>query len=103
MKNGNPVWQIDGNFGLTSGVAEMLVQSQSGYTQFLPGNSKCMGRRKYPGLKARGNFTIGEKWANGVAETFTVRYDGENESNTFTGSYKNITSAKVYEDGKRFL
>ena len=52
------------------------------------------------GLKARGNFTIGEKWANGVAETFTVRYDGENESNTFTGSYKNITSAKVYEDGK---
>ena len=34
------------------------------------------------------------------AETFTVRYDGENESNTFTGSYKNITSAKVYEDGK---
>lgn len=51
-------------------------------------------------MKARGNFTIGEKWANGVAESFTVRYDGENESNTFTGSYKNITSAKVYEDGK---
>lgn len=36
MMNGTPVWQIDGNFGLTSGVAEMLVQSQSGYTQFLP-------------------------------------------------------------------
>ena len=59
-----------------------------------------MGRRKCPGVEVRGNFTIGEKWANGVAETFTVRYDGENESNTFTGSYKNITSAKVYENGK---
>ena len=100
MKNGNPVWQIDGNFGLTSGVAEMLVQSQSGYTQFLPAIPNAWEEGNIQGLKARGNFTIGEKWANGVAETFTVRYDGENESNTFTGSYKNITSAKVYEDGK---
>ena len=47
-----------------------------------------------------GNFTIGEKWANGIAEAFTVRYDGNKDSAVFTGSYKNITSAKIYEDGK---
>lgn len=34
MMNGTPVWQIDGNFGLTSGVAEMLVQSQSDIHSF---------------------------------------------------------------------
>ena len=100
MKNGNPVWQIDGNFGLTSGVAEMLVQSQSGYTQFLPAIPSAWEEGSVQGLKARGNFTIGEKWANGVAETFTVCYDGDKESSTFTGSYEDITSAKVYADGK---
>ena len=100
MMNGTPVWQIDGNFGLTSGVAEMLVQSQSGYTQFLPAIPSAWEEGNVQGLKARGNFTIGEKWANGVAETFTVCYDGDKESSTFTGSYEDITSAKVYADGK---
>ena len=100
MMNGTPVWQIDGNFGLTSGVAEMLVQSQSGYTQFLPAIPDAWEKGEVRGLKARGNFTIGEKWANGIAEAFTVRYDGNKDSAVFTGSYKNITSAKIYEDGK---
>lgn len=100
MMNGNPVWQIDGNFGLTSGVAEMLVQSQSGYTQFLPAIPDVWEEGKVQGLKARGNFTIGEQWANGMAETFTVCYDGEKESSMFIGSYEDITSAKVYVDGK---
>ena len=100
MMNGTTVWQIDGNFGLTSGVAEMLVQSQSGYTQFLPAIPSAWEEGSVQGLKARGNFTIGEKWANGVAETFTVCYDGDKESSTFTGSYEDITSAKVYADGK---
>lgn len=100
MMNGTPVWQIDGNFGLTSGVAEMLVQSQSGYTQFLPAIPSAWEEGSVQGLKARGNFTIGEKWANGMAETFTVCYDGDKESSTFTGSYEDITSAKVYADGK---
>lgn len=59
-----------------------------------------MGKGEVRGLKARGNFTIGEKWANGIAEAFTVRYDGNKDSAVFTGSYKNITSAKIYEDGK---
>ena len=100
MLNGTPVWQIDGNFGLTSGVAEMLVQSQSGYTQFLPAIPNTWEEGTVQGLKARGNFTIGEQWGNGMAETFTVCYDGEKESSMFTGSYDDITSAKVYEDGK---
>lgn len=47
MMNGTPVWQIDGNFGLTSGVAEMLVQSQSGYTQFLPAIPSAWKKEAY--------------------------------------------------------
>lgn len=97
---GNTVWQIDGNYGLTSGVAEMLVQSQLGYTQFLPAIPAAWDNGDVQGLKARGNFTIGESWENGLAEEFTVCYEGDKERSIFTGSYENITSARVYQDGK---
>lgn len=100
MMNGTPVWQIDGNYGLTSGVAEMLLQSQLGYVQFLPAIPSAWTEGEVKGLKARGNFTISEMWKNNMAEKFTVRYDGEEKESTFTGEYKDITNAKVYQDGK---
>lgn len=98
MKNGSPIWQIDGNYGLTSGVAEMLIQSQLGYTQFLPAIPKAWENGSVTGLKARGNFTIGETWKNGLATMFTVAYDGDQESSLFTGEYKNIKNAVVYDE-----
>ncbi|MDD3402149.1 MAG: glycoside hydrolase N-terminal domain-containing protein [Hespellia sp.] len=99
MMNGNPVWQIDGNYGLTAGVAEMLVQSQLGYTQFLPAIPKAWSDGSVEGLKARGNFTIGETWANGLAENFTVCYEGSEEQSTFTGEYASIVNAEVLQNG----
>lgn len=100
MLNGTPVFQIDGNYGLTAGVAEMLVQSQLGYTQFLPAIPEAWQNGEVQGLKARGNFTIGEKWQNGLADSFTVCYEGGEESSTFIGEYEGITNAKVYADGE---
>ena len=101
MKNGSPVWQIDGNYGLTSGVAEMLLQSQLGYVQFLPAIPDAWEEGEVQGLKARGNFTIGQKWQNGLAETFTVCYEGSEASSQFVGEYENITKASVYLDGEK--
>lgn len=100
MMNGSPVWQIDGNYGLTAGVAEMLLQSQLGYVQFLPAIPTAWADGEVKGLKARGNFTIDQKWANGVAEEFTVCYDGDEKRAEFVGEYSNITDAKVFADGK---
>ncbi len=100
MKNGTPVWQIDGNYGLTSGVAEMLLQSQLDYVQFLPAIPAEWSDGEVQGLKARGNFTIGEVWKNGAADEFTVCYEGTQESSEFVGEYPNITKAVVYADGK---
>ena len=100
MFNGGRVWQIDGNFGLTAGVTEMLLQSQNGYTEFLPAIPSAWDKGEVKGLKARGNFTIDEKWFNNKAKTFTVTYDGPKESSKFTGSYENITSAVVKEGDK---
>lgn len=98
MLNGTPVWQIDGNFGLTSGMAEMLIQSQLGYTQFLPAIPEAWKDGEVTGLKARGNFTVSEKWKDGLAERFTVCYEGNDESSVFTGEYENIADAAVYTE-----
>ncbi len=100
MKNGSCVWQIDGNYGLTSGVAEMLLQSQLGYVQFLPALPDAWNNGSINGLKARGNFTINQTWRNHQATSFEVTYEGSETSSLFTGEYSNIKDAKVYANGK---
>lgn len=100
MSGGTPVWQIDGNYGLTAGVAEMLVQSHMGYTEFLPAIPDAWQNGEVNGLKARGDFEIDQTWRNGMAESFTVRYDAESGSKEFTGAYENINLATVTVDGE---
>ncbi|MGN0329928.1 MAG: glycosyl hydrolase family 95 catalytic domain-containing protein [Kineothrix sp.] len=97
---GGRVWQIDGNFGLTAGVAEMLIQSHTGTVRFLPALPEAWQNGEVSGLKARGNFTIGEVWKNGMADTFTVCYAGDSEQSSFIGEYEGIEGARVTLDGR---
>lgn len=100
LLDSHPPFQIDGNYGLTAGMTEMLLQSQLGYTQFLPALPETWEKGSVSGIKSRGNFTIGEAWSNGLAEEFTVCYEGADAKKTFTGEYEGITNAKVFADGK---
>jgi len=65
-------FQIDANFGGTAGVAEMLLQSQSGYIEPLAAIPSAWATGSYEGLVARGNFVVSAKWENGNAKVFNV-------------------------------
>lgn len=87
-----PIFQIDGNFGYTAGVNEMLLQSQLGYIQFLPALPEQWKNGYVNGIVARGNFEIDMKWSEGVADSFVVR---SRNGNLFIGEYKNISAYHV--------
>ena len=75
----HPSFQIDGNFGFTAGVTEMLIQSNQGFIQLLPALPSVWPNGSYSGLKAIGNFTVDVTWKNSLPQQAVV-YSTTNDS-----------------------
>ncbi|MEV0153794.1 glycoside hydrolase N-terminal domain-containing protein [Micromonospora sp. NPDC050686] len=88
----HPPFQIDGNFGATSGIAEMLLQSHAGELHLLPALPDAWPTGRIAGLRGRGGYTVGAAWSHGQADEFLIKPDHDGaitaRGRMFAGRYR---------------
>ncbi|EHK2427039.1 glycoside hydrolase N-terminal domain-containing protein [Clostridium perfringens] len=88
----HPPFQIDGNMGAVSGMAEMLVQSHLGTINPLPALPTAWEDGSFDGLKARGNFEISANWNNNSLNLLKIKSSSGNDCYL---EYPGITEAII--------
>jgi alpha-L-fucosidase 2 len=95
----HPPFQIDGNFGGTAGVAEMLLQSHAGEITILPALPSAWGTGSIKGLRARGALEVDISWASGRPTIAVLRPDADGEHKLRPPRGQRLVS--LLENGKK--
>lgn len=85
----HPPFQIDGNFGATAGIAEMLLQSQNDEIHCLPALPAAWKDGHVHGLRARGGIEVDIKWQDKEAKTITLIADRDTNVKLRSSLFKN--------------
>lgn len=93
----HPPFQIDGNFGATSGMTEMVLQSHEGYVTLLPALPDAWKNVSFKGLKARGNFTVDCDYSDGVVNSLQIKSEN---GGALKLRYEGFDNVVVTCDGK---
>ena len=101
MWDTHPPYQIDGNFGMTSGVAEMLLQSNAGYINLLPALPDVWEDGSVDGLTARGNFEISMDWDFGRIVSTEITANNGGKCKVLNPWNDWSVEMAVYKDGQK--
>ena len=90
--------QLDGSFGLTAAVSEMLLQSHEGYISILPALPKEWANGSVSGLRSRGGYTVDIKWQNGKLANMKLISDSNNKCKLHLNGVVHVS--KIISEGK---
>jgi alpha-L-fucosidase 2 len=93
----HPPFQIDGNFGGTAGIAEMLIQSQDGYIEFLPALPDKWSHGSFSGLCVRGGAEAGAQWKESKLHLISLTAHVDNSFTIKLPDYVNSVKLKGKE------